>query len=136
MPDYANLEFLFHPNSIALAGITVTNPEHWTRTFLDSLTEFRFERPLYLVNPKGGEIKGRKVYQSLADVPNTIDYVVSLVSAKVAPGLVEECAGKGVKAIHFCTAGFSETGQEEGTRLEAELTKLSQRTGIRITGPN
>ena len=136
MPDYANLEFLFHPNSIALAGITVTNPEHWTRTFLDSLLEFRFERPLYLVNPKGGEIKGLKVYQSLADVPNTIDYVISLVPARVAPGLVEECAGKGVKAIHFCTAGFSETGEEEGIKLEAKVAELGRKKGIRIVGPN
>lgn len=136
MPDNASLEFLFHPNSIALAGITVTNPEHWTRTFLDSLLEFRFERPLYLVNPKGGEIKGRKVYQSLADVPGTIDYVVSLVSAKVAPGLVEECAGKGVRAIHFCTAGFSETGEEEAIRLETKVAELARKKGIRIVGPN
>lgn len=136
MPNYANLESLFHPNSVALAGITVANPEHWTRTFLDALLEFQFERPLYLVNPKGGEIRGMKVYQSLRDIPNAIDYVIGLVPAKAAPGLVEECAGKGVKAIHFCTAGFSETGEEEGIKLEAEVAELGRRTGIRIIGPN
>jgi len=136
MPNYTNLEPLFHPHSVALAGITVTNPEHWTRTFLDSLLEFQFQCPIYLVNPKGGEIKGLRVYRSLTDIPGTIDYVIGLVPAKLAPALVEECASKEVKAIHFCTAGFSETGEEEGVKLETELTERSRKRGIRILGPN
>lgn len=134
--DSENLEFLFHPRSVALVGITTVNPEHWTRTFLDSFLEFEFEGPVYLVNPKGGEIKGLKVYPSLGDIPGNIDYVIGLVPARLAPDLVKECAGKGVKAVHFCTAGFSETGEEEGIRLEAELIGLAQEKQIRIIGPN
>ncbi len=133
---YDNLEPLFHPRSVALVGITVTNPEHWTRTFLDSLLEFRFEGPIYLVNPRGGEVEGLKVYPRLEDVPDVIDYVISTIPAQAAPGLVEACAAKGVKAVHFCTAGFSETGEEEGARLEAELAEISRRRGVRIIGPN
>jgi acyl-CoA synthetase (NDP forming) len=131
-----SLEFLFHPNSIALVGITTTETWHWTRTFLESLIEIEFDRPLYLINPKGGEISGHKVYTSLKDVPGTIDYVIGLVNAHVAPKLVEECAEKGVRTIHFCTAGFSETGEEEGIKLEVELVEAARRKGIRIIGPN
>ncbi len=42
-----------------------------------------------------------------------------------------------MKAIHFCTAGFSETGEEEGIMLEAELAKIAGKEGIRIihSGP-
>jgi acyl-CoA synthetase (NDP forming) len=65
-----------------------------------------------------------------------VDYVISTVPAKAAPGLIAECARKGVKAVHFCTAGFSETGEEEGLRLEPQLAALSKKTGIRIIGPN
>jgi acyl-CoA synthetase (NDP forming) len=131
-----SLEFIFHPNSVALVGITTAETWHWTRTFLESLIEIEFDRPLYLVNPKGGEINNHKVYTSLKDVPGTIDYVIGLVNAHVAPKLVEECAEKGVRAIHFCTAGFSETGEEEGIKLEAELVEAARRKGIRIIGPN
>ena len=134
--SFDSLEPIFHPRSIALAGITVANPEHWTRTFFDSLIASKFNGPLYLVNRRGGEIGGRKVYHSLKDIPSSVDHVISTVPAKAAPGLVEECAGKGVKAIHFCTAGFGETGEEEGARLEAELVEVSRRKGIRIIGPN
>lgn len=138
MPSEAqqSLDYLFHPSSIALAGITIANPDHWTRVFLDSLTAFEFDRPLYLVNRRGGEIKGRKVYESLKDVPGEVEYVISTVSAQAAPGLVMECAEKGVKAVHFCTSGFSETGEEEGMKLQNELVELSRQTGIRIIGPN
>lgn len=131
-----SLEFLFHPNSIALVGITTAETWHWTRTFLEGLTEIEFERPLYLINPKGGEINGHKVYNSLKDVPGNIDYVIGLVNAQVAPKLVEECADKGVRAIHFCTAGFRETGEEQGTKLESELVEVARKKGIRIIGPN
>jgi len=130
------LDFLFHPNSIALVGITTATTWHWTRTFLEGLIEIEFDRPLYLVNPKGGEIEGRKVYTSLKDIPGNIDYVIGLVNAQIAPKLVEECAEKGVRAIHFCTAGFSETGEEPRIKLEAELAEVARRNGIRILGPN
>jgi acyl-CoA synthetase (NDP forming) len=131
-----DLDFLFHPNSVALVGITTSQTWHWTLTFLEGLLEIGFDRPLYLVNPKGGEIKGHKVYASLKDVPGNVDYVIGLVNAQIAPRLVEECAGKGVKAIHFCTAGFSETGEEERIKLENELAEIAHKKGIRILGPN
>jgi acyl-CoA synthetase (NDP forming) len=131
-----DLDFLFHPNSLALVGITTAETWHWTLTFLEGLLEIGFDRPLYLVNPKGGEIKGHKVYASLRDVPGNIDYVIGLVNAQIAPKLVEECAEKGVRAIHFCTAGFSETGEEERVKLESELVETARKKGIRIIGPN
>jgi acyl-CoA synthetase (NDP forming) len=131
-----DLGLIFEPHSIALAGISLTNPNHWTRVFLESLLEFAFEGPIYLVNPRGGELKGFEVYRSLRDIPDAVDYVISTVGAKASPRLVEECAIKGVRAIHFCTAGFSETGEEEGVRLEAQLAEVSEEKGIRIIGPN
>jgi len=131
-----DLDFLFHPNSVALVGITTAETWHWTLTFLEGLLEIGFDRPLYLVNPKGGEIRGHKVYTSLRDVPGNIDYVIGLVNAQIAPRLVEECAEKGVRAIHFCTAGFSETGEADRVKLELELAETARQKGIRIIGPN
>jgi len=84
--DTQNLHWLFHPRSIALPGITVDNPDHWTRTFLDALLPFQFKGPVYLVNPKGCEIRGINVYRRFADLPENVDYVISTVPAKAAPG--------------------------------------------------
>jgi len=131
-----SLEYLFHPESIALVGITLANPTHWTRMFLDALLEFKFERPLYLVNRKGGEIRGLTVYRSLEEIDGPVDYVISTVPASAAPGLVTDCARKHVRTIHFCTSGFGETGEQEGIGLEADIADRARQYGIRIIGPN
>ncbi len=133
---FNQLDRIFHPRSIALVGITTSNPFHWTRTFWDSLREFKFEGPIYPVNPRGGELDGCKVYRSLDEVPGDIDYVIGTVSAKIAPEIVQKCAGKNVRAIHFCTAGFNETGEENVAGLQEELARLARESGVRIIGPN
>ncbi|MDO8472192.1 MAG: CoA-binding protein, partial [Dehalococcoidia bacterium] len=108
----------------------------WTRTFLDGLLGFGFDRPLYLVNPRGGEIRGIKVYADIDDVPSPVEYVVSTVPARAAVDLVRKCARKGTRVIHFCTAGFGETGIPELAELEQQLLAAARETGIRLLGPN
>ncbi len=51
-------------------------------------------------------------------------------------GLLDDCAAKKVKVVQFFTAGFSETGEEEGRRLEREMVKKARQGGFRIIGPN
>jgi acyl-CoA synthetase (NDP forming) len=130
------MDAIFHPRSVAFVGISISNPFHWTRTFWDSCREFQFQGPLYPVNPSGGDLNGCKVYKSLDEIPGDVDYAIGTVSASVAPDIVRACARKGVKAIHFCTAGFGETGEADAAGLQQELVSLSKETGIRIIGPN
>lgn len=84
-----DLEYLFNPRSIALAGISTTNTGHWTRGFLESLIEFKFPWPIYLVNRNRGNVEGFEVYPDLLSIPGTVDYVISTVPAREAPKLVE-----------------------------------------------
>jgi len=133
---YDSLERIFHPQSVAFVGISISNPFHWTRTFWYSCREFGFQGPLYPVNPAGGELDGCRVYRSLDEIPGKVDYVISTVSAGIAPEIVRNCARRGVRAIHFCTAGFDETGEAGTAGLQGELTSLARETGVRIIGPN
>ncbi|MBI2832575.1 MAG: CoA-binding protein [Chloroflexi bacterium] len=130
------LDYIFHPRSIALVGISLSSSDSITRIFLDSLLAFRFEGAIYPVNPAGGEAMGLKVYKDIEDCPEPVDYVISMLPARLSPGLVEKCVRKGVKAIHFYTAGFRETGEEEDIKLELELARIARNNGIRIIGPN
>lgn len=132
------LDTLFHPRSVAMVGITTTNPDHWTRGFLEGYLEFDFPSygKLYLVNSKGGTVEGFPVYKSIGDIPDKVDFVIGLVPSRSASKLVEEAAAKGVRFIHFCTAGFSEIDEEEGKELEAELLNTARKHNVRIIGPN
>ena len=135
---YDQLDTVFHPRNIAFVGIKIGDPTHthWTRTFWSAAQAFKFKGGLYPVNPRGGELDGRRVYTSLAEIPGEVDYAIGTVSAKIAPEIVKQCADKGVKAIHFCTAGFAETGESSEAGLQDELVEIARRTGVRIIGPN
>ena len=138
MPGINNLNFIFNPGSVAIVGISTnkTALNLGQVIYLDSLLSAGFVGPIYPVNPKGGEVCERKVYPNVKDIPGTVDYVICCAAANTTPRLVKDCITRGVKAIQFFTSGFSETGTEEGKRLEAEICSLAQQSGIRLIGPN
>jgi acyl-CoA synthetase (NDP forming) len=107
-------------------------------SFYDSLLEADFPAigGLYPVNPKVDEINGVRCYSSLLDTPDPVDHVISQVPAAVVPELVDQCVAKKVRSIHFFTAGFSETGDEEMARVERSMIEKLTRAGIRAIGPN
>ena len=107
-------------------------------SFYDSLLEADFPSigGLYPVNPKVDEINGARCYRTLLDTPDPVDHVISQVPAAVVPELVDQCVAKKVRSIHFFTAGFSETGDEEMAGVEEAMIKKLRDAGIRAIGPN
>jgi acyl-CoA synthetase (NDP forming) len=106
------------------------------RQFLEGLVEYGFQGDIYPVNPKHDHILGKKAYADILDIPGTVDYVISCIAAPHVLDLVERSSQKGVKAIHFFTARFSETGRPEAAQLENDLLASARKKGIRIIGPN
>lgn len=129
----SSLDAVFSPESVAVVG---ASPGKSGQLFLDSLLACGFQGKIYAVNSRGEDISGLRAYTSIRDIPGTIDYVVCCIPAPAVPQLVKDCAAKEVKALSVFTAGFSEIGTEEGTRLETEVTRLARETGVRVIGPN
>jgi len=131
------LGYIFHPRSIAVVGLSSDAAKSWLNDcYITPMTEMGFKGPLYVINPKGGEIAGLPVYHSLRDTPGLIDYVISCIPAKHTPDLLEECIAKGVKVVQFYTAGFAETGVAEDMELQVRLLDIARRGGMRLIGPN
>jgi acyl-CoA synthetase (NDP forming) len=132
-----SLDFLFHPQSVAIAGVSEdVNKFNAGLKYLESLKEFGFKGKIYPVNPTGGMVMGMKLYKSVKDIPGTVDFVISAIPARYTPQLVADSVEKGVKAIHFFTSGFAEIENVEGKRLQAEIIGKAKRGGIRVVGPN
>ncbi len=91
---------------------------------------------IYPVNPKYSEVLGLPCYPRLLSIPGAVDHVIVSIPAESSLALLEECATKGVKSVHFFTAGFSETGDEERAKLEEALLAKAKAGGFRIIGPN
>jgi acetyl coenzyme A synthetase (ADP forming)-like protein len=128
------LNKLITPASIALIGASAS-PEKIGYQILDNLIKNNFAGEISPINPKGGEILGKKVYTSVLDVPSNIDLAIICIPSKFAAEVLTECAKKGVGSVIVITAGFSENG-EEGIRLQAEITEICQKSGISMLGPN
>jgi acetyltransferase len=128
------LDPLFRPRSVAVIGATEKEGSVG-RTVLWNLISSPFGGTVFPVNPKRSSILGIKAYASLADVPDAVDLAVIVTPAATAPGLMEECAEKGVRGAIIISAGFREVG-EEGAELERRVLEVARRARIRVVGPN
>ncbi|GBD22910.1 Succinate--CoA ligase [ADP-forming] subunit alpha [bacterium HR29] len=130
------LDFVFHPQAIAIAGVSAKEQGFGGGGFVQSLQEIGFPGPIFLIHPTARAIRGLKCYRSLREVPDDVDYVISSVPARAVPQLVEDCIAKGVRVLHLFTAGFTETGDEERAALERAIVERAKEAGIRVIGPN
>jgi len=129
-----DFERLFHPKRVVIVGVS-TQGLGFGRGIMDSLLAMNFEGEIYPVNPRGGEVFGRKVYERVEDIPGPIDFGIIAVAAPFVPEAVAACREKGAVAVEILSAGFRELGTPEGIALE-ERIKEEARKGIRVIGPN
>jgi acyl-CoA synthetase (NDP forming) len=132
------LDPVFHPRAVAVVGVSSNPNPSGMGSFYNSLLEAGFAETggLYPVNPKVDEINGVPCYATLLDTPDPVDHVISQVPARAVPDLVDQCIVKKVRSIHFFTAGFSETGDEEMAAVEEQMIGKLRAAGIRAIGPN
>jgi acyl-CoA synthetase (NDP forming) len=124
----------FYPRSIAIVGVS-QDPLKFGSMQFRALQRFGFNGPLYSVGQAGRVFQGLKVYASVNDLPEDVDLAFVCFPAPGVPAVVQECRRKRIPAVVVLSAGFSESGTDEGRQLEAELNRLSG-DGLRIIGPN
>ena len=129
-----DLTKMFKPESVAVIGASNT-PGKVGYIIVDNLINDGFKGEIYPVNPKGGEILGKKAYKNITEIPGDVDLAIITIPSPLVNPAVKECGEKGVKNMVVITAGFKEVGGE-GAKLEAELTALGEEYGINIIGPN
>jgi acyl-CoA synthetase (NDP forming) len=135
--DIHPLDYIFHPRSIAVVGVS-GKPRDWGggNMFLQGLQKFGFPGPLYPVNPNVEEVLGLRCYPSLSAIPGPVDHVISSIPAEGVLSLMDDAAAKGIRSLHFFTAGFRETGEQDRVELELAVRAKAKAAGIRLIGPN
>jgi acyl-CoA synthetase (NDP forming) len=125
---------LFYPRSIAFIGASGTLSK-WGHMLVVHTINGGYPGEIFLVNTKGGTIAGCQVYQSIEDVPRSVDLAVVTIPAKHVLELLPRLKAKGIRYVLLITSGFAETGTE-GRRLQEELVALAHQEGLIILGPN
>jgi len=128
------LRSCYYPNTIAFVGAS-SGVGKWGHTLVTNTLSRDFKGKVFLVNPKGGEIVGRHVYQSITDIKDTIDLAVVTIPAGRVIDLIPDLKKKNTKAMLLITSGFREVGTQ-GAELEEKLVKEAEKAGILIFGPN
>jgi acyl-CoA synthetase (NDP forming) len=128
------LDEIFTPRGVAVVGVS-PNGRGFATGILVSLKSAGFPA-IYPINPRYPEVFDMPCYPSLQAVPGIVDHVIVSIPAESALSLLDDCAAKGVKSVHFFTAGFSESGIQERADLEKTMLAKAQTGGFRIVGPN
>ena len=129
----SNWQYLFAPDSVAVIGASNT-PGSWGFGIMQHLLA-PGRRNIFPVNTTASEVFGIVAYDSVLDIPSSVDLAVITISASQVTKVLQECVQKGVKAAVIISGGFAETG-ELGRKLENELIKIARQGGIRFIGPN
>jgi len=130
----SQLKNFFEPGSVAVIGASAT-PHKPGNDVIKNILANEYSGDLYLVNPKGGEILGKRVYRSIHELPEGIDLAIIILAARTNPQTIRECAARGIKALVLAAGGFAEV-DEEGETLQEEIIKAIEETGVRVIGPN
>ena len=132
--DRDRLHRTLTPRSVAVVG--AKGPDY---AWIENQREF--QGPLFSVQLDPGEIaeiekRGFTNYLKLEDVPEDIDLVICAVPRNIVPFIVSDAIKKGIGGMAVFTAGFAETGDEEGLKLQETLIELATGDGMPIVGPN
>ena len=141
MAWHPEFERAFNPQAIAVVGASRADPEarrpgSGGGNFIPGLKDLGFRGRIYPVNPNAEEILGLRCYPNLRSLPEPVDLVMISVARQVVPQVLEECIATNSKNVHLYTAGFEETGTEEGIRLGKVVREIAQQGGLRMLGPN
>ena len=120
-----NLDFLFRPRSIAVAG--ASDREHTVGTaVMRNLMRSRFPGPVYPVHPTRRSVSGVHAYREVAYLPQAADLGVICTPPDTVPDLVRSFGTHGTRAIAILTDG-----------VDHEAVLAAAKPGLmRVLGPN
>ena len=130
----AKLKLIFEPRSIGFLGAT-SDQRKWGYRIFANIVINGYQGRLYPINPTKDEVLGKKVYRSVAELPEVPDLGIIVIPPPGVPKALQECADKGIKSVIVITAGFAEV-DKLGENLQQEMADIARRTGLRFVGPN
>lgn len=134
MTTHPSLTPFINPRGVAVIGAS-TDPNKLGYGLSRNLIQSHYQGAIHFVNPKGGQLLGRPVYPTIADIPDPVDLAVILIPAPYVPQVLKECGQRGIPAAIIGSGGFREVSAQ-GAALEADCLLIAREFGIRLLGPN
>jgi acetyltransferase len=126
-----NLDKMMTPGSVVAIGASA-RPGSLGEAVTRNLLAGGFQGEIHLVNIKGGEIAGRPVLKSLAELKQPADLAVIMTPPETVPRLVLELGERGTRVAVVITAGSG----EDNARWRKRILRAARPHLLRIVGPN
>ena len=131
----ASLRPLLAPASIAVVGASAREGSTGGAIF-GGIVLGGFKGVATPVHRDGGIVASTRAVRSLSDLDEPPELAVVAVAASEVPGIAEEAARAGVRALLVVSTGFSDTDEPEGRAREEALLGTVRAHGLRLVGPN
>lgn len=132
--EESSLYPIANPRSIVFFGAS-NNFMRMGSIMLSSVDLLGYEGVIYPVHPTEEEVRGRRAYRSVLDLPEIPDLAIIVLPTEVVCQAMEECGRKGIRHAIVVSGGFKEAGPE-GAAMQRELERIADNYGIRFLGPN
>jgi len=130
-----SIDGILHPQKVAVLGASDSLSKFGGR-IMHFLTRHGFDGDIYPINLRRDTVAERKAYPTIGAVPSAPDVAIMAVPTETLLDSLREAADAGVGCSVIITNGFAESGDPEGLERQREIVRISQRTGMRIIGPN
>ena len=126
----------FEPASVVVVGVS-RNPLKFGSAIISNLKNLQYPGKLYIVNSNAAneEILGLRCYSSVKSIEEPVDLAILAIPAQAVPGVMQDCAARGVRNIVIISSGFNEAG-EAGQRYLDEILAIAHQANMMIVGPN
>lgn len=136
-PAVSSLAPFFHPDGIAVVGVSASAPDRAGNIIAGNLLRLG-RTDMYCINPKGGEVEIEEqrlpLYSAISELSKTPELAIITVPAEATLDVVKQAAACGCRAVLLIPGGFDETDKNAG--LEDEIAKVAKAADIRVMGPN
>jgi len=125
-----DLDPLFAPRSVAVYGVSASDPHKLGNQLLANVTEGVGD--VVCVHPSATDIGGTRAVPSL---DRAVDLALVSVPARRAEQAVRDAVEAGARAVVVLSSGFGEAGPD-GRAIEERITGMTRAAGVRLVGPN
>ncbi|OZA42891.1 MAG: GNAT family N-acetyltransferase, partial [Hydrogenophilales bacterium 17-61-76] len=133
MPQHY-LHALFNAGSVAVFGAS-EREDSVAGILFRNLRHAGYKGAVYPVNPKHETVFGERCYASASELPAVPELALIATPAPTVAAIMDACGERGIRHAIVLSAGFREVGAA-GVALEASLTAVAKKHGIRFIGPN
>jgi len=131
--DPSRLDSFFTPRRIAIVGASERGM--YPAGILRNLLDYGYSGDIYPVNPKRQTVFGLPCYPDVTQTPQRADVAILTIPRRAVLPTLRQCLTVGIPAALIITAGFAEA-DEEGRRLQDEMTTLLEDAPLTVVGPN